>query len=157
MTTGRTIALTRWTFVGKVMSLLFNMLSRLVIAFLPRNKRFLSSSEKTAPRRQEGKLGYIPVCKEGSRQSENQRSGIRLRNLAFCVWEDASFWAHWIHSFHMHFSYGVNPILLLLALPQLLSSHHGGGIIHWITVLGALINIWRPEITDGCDVSYLLI
>ena len=39
MTTGKTIALTRRTFVGKVMSLLFNMLSRLVIAFLPRSKR----------------------------------------------------------------------------------------------------------------------
>ena len=39
MTTGKTIALTRWTFVGKVMSLLLNMLSRLVIAFLPRSKR----------------------------------------------------------------------------------------------------------------------
>ena len=38
MTTGKTIALTRWTFVGKVMSLLFNMLSRLVITFLPRSK-----------------------------------------------------------------------------------------------------------------------
>ena len=38
MTTGKTIALTRWTFVGKVMSLLFNMLSRFVIAFLPRSK-----------------------------------------------------------------------------------------------------------------------
>ena len=37
MTTGKTIALTRWTFLGKVMSLLFNMLSRLVITFLPRN------------------------------------------------------------------------------------------------------------------------
>ena len=36
--TGETIALTRWTFVGKVMSLLFNMLSRLVIAFLPRSR-----------------------------------------------------------------------------------------------------------------------
>ena len=43
MTTGKTIALTIWTFVGKVMSLLFNMLSRLVIAFLPRNKRLLIS------------------------------------------------------------------------------------------------------------------
>jgi len=43
MTTGKTIALTRWTFVGKVMSLLFNMLSRLVIAFLPRSKRLLIS------------------------------------------------------------------------------------------------------------------
>ena len=43
MTTGKTIALTRWAFVGKVMSLLFNMLSRLVIAFLPRSKRLLIS------------------------------------------------------------------------------------------------------------------
>ena len=43
MTTGKAIALTRWTFVGKVMSLLFNMLSRLVITFLPRSKRLLIS------------------------------------------------------------------------------------------------------------------
>ena len=43
MTTGKTIALTRQTFVGKVMSLLFNMLSRLVIAFLPRSKCLLIS------------------------------------------------------------------------------------------------------------------
>ena len=43
MTTGKTIALTRWTFVGKVMSLLFNMWSRLVITFLPRSKRLLIS------------------------------------------------------------------------------------------------------------------
>ena len=43
MTTGKTIALTRWTFVGKVMSLLFNMLSRLVIAFLPGSKHLLIS------------------------------------------------------------------------------------------------------------------
>ena len=43
MTTGKTIALTRWTFVGKVISLLFNMLSRLVISFLPRSKRLLIS------------------------------------------------------------------------------------------------------------------
>ena len=43
MTTGKTIALTRWTFVEKVMSLLFNMLSRLVITFLPRTKHLLIS------------------------------------------------------------------------------------------------------------------
>ena len=43
MTTGKTITLTRWTFVGKVMSLLFNMLSKLVIAFLPRSKHLLIS------------------------------------------------------------------------------------------------------------------
>ena len=44
MTTGKTIALTRRTFVGKVMSLLFSMLSRLVITFLPRSKRLLIAS-----------------------------------------------------------------------------------------------------------------
>ena len=43
MTTGKTIALTRWTFVGKVISLFFNMLSRLVVTFLPRSKRLLIS------------------------------------------------------------------------------------------------------------------
>ena len=43
LTTGKTIALTKWTFVGKVMSLVFNMLSRLVITFLPRRKRPLIS------------------------------------------------------------------------------------------------------------------
>ena len=42
MTTGKTIALTRWTFVSKVMSLLFNMLSRLVITFLPRHKHLFN-------------------------------------------------------------------------------------------------------------------
>ena len=43
MTTGKTITLTKWTFVGKVMSLLFNILSRLVTAFLPRSKHLLIS------------------------------------------------------------------------------------------------------------------
>ena len=43
MTTGKTTALIRWTFVGKVMSLLFNMLSRLVITFLPRSKHLVIS------------------------------------------------------------------------------------------------------------------
>ena len=43
MTTGKTVALTRWTFVGKVMSLLFNMLSRLIITFLPRSKHLFIS------------------------------------------------------------------------------------------------------------------
>ena len=51
MTTGKTIALTRWTFVGKVMSLLFTMLSRLVIAFLPdRKSTRLNSSHSTVSR-----------------------------------------------------------------------------------------------------------
>ena len=57
MTTGKTIVLTRWTFIGKVMSLLFNMLSRLVIAFLPRSKHLFNflaavtiSSDFAAPK-----------------------------------------------------------------------------------------------------------
>ena len=49
MTTGKTIALTIWTFVGKVMSLLFNMLPRLVIVFLPRSKCLLISWLKSPP------------------------------------------------------------------------------------------------------------
>ena len=49
MTTGKTIALTRWTFVGKVMSLLFNMLSRLVITFLSRSKCLLISWLQSPP------------------------------------------------------------------------------------------------------------
>ena len=47
MTTGKTIALTRWTFVGQVISLLFNMLSRLIITFLPRSKHLLSMAVVT--------------------------------------------------------------------------------------------------------------
>ena len=43
MTTGKTIALTRWTFVGRVMLLLFNMMTRMVIAFLPRSQCLLIS------------------------------------------------------------------------------------------------------------------
>ena len=49
MTIGKTIALTRWSFVGKVMSLLFNMLSRLVITFLPRSRRLLISWLQSPP------------------------------------------------------------------------------------------------------------
>ena len=49
MTTGKTIALTKWTFVGKVMSLLFNVLSRLVITFLPRSKHLFISWLQSPP------------------------------------------------------------------------------------------------------------
>ena len=66
MTTGKTIALTRWTFVDKVMSLLFNMPSRLVIAFLPRKKHLLISWLKSPsavilePKRIVSH--YFPIC-----------------------------------------------------------------------------------------------
>ena len=63
MTTGKTIALTRQTFVGKVMSLLFNMLSRLVITFLPRSKHFMAAiticSDFVAP---QNKASYCFCC-----------------------------------------------------------------------------------------------
>ena len=49
ITTGKTIALTRWTFVGKAMSLFLNMLSRLVITFLPRSKHLLISWLQLSP------------------------------------------------------------------------------------------------------------
>ena len=55
MTTRKTIALTRQTFVGKVMSLFFNMLSGLVITFLPRSKRLLMPKEIEAPKNRRGK------------------------------------------------------------------------------------------------------
>ena len=64
----------------------------------------MCSSKKTALRRKEGKSGYIQVCNKGNRQSEHQRSGVKLRNLTFFVREDASLWAHWIQSFHMNLS-----------------------------------------------------
>ena len=62
MTTGKTIALTRWTFDGKVMSLLLNMLSRLVIAFLPRSKRILISWLRSPFAAQEYKVSHYFHC-----------------------------------------------------------------------------------------------
>ena len=62
MTTGKTIAWTKWTFVGKVMSLVFNMLSRLVITFLPRSKRLLISwlQSPSAVFLEPPKMGSLP-------------------------------------------------------------------------------------------------
>ena len=69
MTTGKTMAFTRWTFVGKVMSLLFNMLSRLVIAFLPRSNHFLNFMAAVAVcndfRAQENKICLILFIFQG--------------------------------------------------------------------------------------------
>ena len=63
MTTGKTIDLTRWTFVGKVMSLLFNMLSRLFITFLPRSKRlFISVTICSNFEAQENKVCHCFHC-----------------------------------------------------------------------------------------------
>ena len=73
MTTRKTIAFTRWTFVGKVMSLLFDMLSRLVIVFLPRSKHLLISWSQSPsavvlePKKMKcvtGSLVSPPICHE---------------------------------------------------------------------------------------------
>ena len=84
LTTGKTIALTRWTFIGKVVSLLFNMLAKLVIAFLPRSKCLLISWLQTSrwgirparllvteTRETEGISNTVPV-KENKQTREQQ-------------------------------------------------------------------------------------
>ena len=64
MTTRKTITLTRWTFVGKVMSLIFNMLSRLVITFLPRSKCLLISwLQSPSAVILEPRIGFLAKCK----------------------------------------------------------------------------------------------
>ena len=62
MTTGKTIALTRWTFVGKVMSLLLNMLPRLVITFLPRSKYLLMPNISMAKKTKNKKNHYLAIA-----------------------------------------------------------------------------------------------
>ena len=76
MTTGKTIALTRWTFVGKVMSLLFNILSRLIIAFLPRSKHLLITavticSDFGAPQNQVSHCFIIVINATKNKMKEN--------------------------------------------------------------------------------------
>ena len=78
MTPGKTIALTRWTFVGRIMSLLFNMLSRLVIAFLLRNKMFLRTCYCINKI-----LKVFPKFVKGSLDNKKKKTSLRLGNLLF--------------------------------------------------------------------------
>ena len=95
----------------------------------PRRQQ-LSSFEKTAPRRQEGKSGNIQVCNKESRQSKHQRSGIKVRNSAFYVYGRC----RPLGSLNAFLSQapqlsGANPVSLLtlfLASSQLLSNHGVG-------------------------------
>ena len=74
MTTGKSIALTIWTFVGKVMSLLFNTMSRLVIAFLPRSKCLCTRWQgKEMCRQRGGYLAVFPGRRPQRRKSEMRR------------------------------------------------------------------------------------
>ena len=70
MTTGKTIALIRWAFVGKVTSLLFNMLSRLVIAFLPRSKHL-------------NFMAAVTICSDFGAQ-ENKSLTVSIVSLPIC-------------------------------------------------------------------------
>ena len=91
MTTGKTIALTRRTFVGKIMSLLLNMLSRLVITFLPRSKRLLiSASPVHRPQRPAGSThsstrGLRPVLVPGSRRAASTQWELGMRVPPDCM------------------------------------------------------------------------
>ena len=84
MTTGKIIALTRWTFVGKVMSLLFDMLSRLVITFLPRSKRLLISRlQSPSAVLLEPQKNKVSHCFHGFPIYFPQSDGTRCHDLSF--------------------------------------------------------------------------
>ena len=96
MTTGKTIALTRWTFVGKVMSLLLNVLSRLVITFLPRSKRL-------------NFMAAVTICRDFGAQENKICHCFHLFPLLFAMGLGAmilSFFECWVSSqlFHSHLS-----------------------------------------------------
>ena len=92
MTIGKTIALARWTFVGKVMSLLFNMLPKLVIAFLPRRKCLLLSWLQSPsavilePKRIKSVTISIvspSICHEVERVTGRKASGLQTEEIGF--------------------------------------------------------------------------
>ena len=92
----------------------------------------------------------VYIYNKGSKESEHQRTGIKLRNLAFCVWEDERLWSHWIHAFHMLLSYlsGANTVsffTLLLAFSQLLSNHQG----RWQHLLDYSLGNPHSHLEDG--------
>ena len=94
MTTGKTIALTRWTFVDKVMSLLFNMLSRLDITFLPRSKRLLISWLQSSS----------AVISEPPKIKSDTVSTVSPSICHEAVWPDAMILVFWMLSFKPTFS-----------------------------------------------------
>ena len=113
MTTGKTIDLTRWTFVGKVMSLLFNMLSRLVIAFLPRIKHLLISWLQSPS----------AVILEPP-----QKSLPLFPHLFAMKGPDAMIVVFWKLSFKPNFSLSSFTFIKRLFSSSLLSAHKGGVI-----------------------------
>ena len=93
MTTGKTIALTRWTFVGKVMSLLFNMLSRFVIVFFPRSKHLL--------------ISWLQSSSAVILEPKKIKSYVSIVSPSVCheaIGQDAMIFAFWLLSFKPAFS-----------------------------------------------------
>ena len=109
MTNGKTIALTRWTFVDKVMSLLFNMLSRLVLAFLPRSKYLLISW-----------LPSLSTVISEPRKSKVCHCSHYFPLLSIChevMWQDAMILVFWMLSFKPAFSLSSFTFIKRLLVP----------------------------------------
>ena len=117
MTTGKTIALTRWTFIGKVMSLLFNMLSWFVMAFLPRNKHILISW-----------LQSPSAVILGSKKIKSITVSIVSPSVCHEVMgPDAMILVFWMLSFKLAFS--LSSFTLIKTLYFLFTSCHKGSVI----------------------------
>ena len=144
MTTGKTIALTRQTFVGKVMSLLFNMLSRFVIAFLPRSKCLLVSWLQSwsavilEPKKKSVTVSIFPtsICHEvmgpdamilifwmlsfkplfHSPLSPSSRASLVLLCFLLLGWCHLHIWGYWYFSQHSWFQLVFTPPLVTLLL-----------------------------------------
>ena len=119
MTTGKTIALTRQTFVGKVMSLLFNMLSRLVIAFLPRSKHLLISWLQSPPE----------VILELKKIKSVTGSIVSPSICHDVTGPDAMILVFWMLSFKSTFSLSSFTFIKRLFSSSLRSPRHEGGVI----------------------------
>ena len=116
---------------------------------------------KLLQRRQEGTQAVYKFATKGAGGLNIKDQVIKLRNSAFCVWEDASLWSPWTHSFQMHLGC-LGPILFASPLYFLHSTSSsvitvvGGGGLWWIEVLGALLHTRRPDIANGRYISGLL-
>ena len=141
VTTGKTIALTVWTFVSKVMSLLFSMLSRLVIAFLPRSKHLLISwlQSPSAVILEPKKINSVTVS---------------IISLSICyevMGPDAMMFVFWMLSFKATFSF--SSFTFIKRLQFLLTFCHKGGVIcisevidisPWQTLLQLMLHPAQP-------------
>ena len=129
MTTGKTIALTRRTFVGKVMSLLFNMLSRLVIIFLPRNKHLLISwlqslSAVILEPQETNFLSLFPLFRPSSTSNSMFISYLStLMTVLFIVWTTQPLFSMW----HLE----------VFTISNILKNHSFSGILSYVAC-------WRP-------------